>query len=176
MHFSIRRAELRDAADIARLHVEVWRQTYRGLVPQDAYAALDESRRHEMWKSKLCATDPHEIALVAESEAQLIGVGAAGPPSDTVFGKRAEIKHLYIHSSAKRRGVGTQILSKLASHMKMCGYGSAALSVVRGNEQAELFYRARKGEIIGEFVDPGPLWRSHNLVYAWDDINELISQ
>lgn len=176
MHFSIRPAEFRDTADIARLHVEVWRQTYHELAPPAAYAALNEDHRYKIWAGKLSANDPHEITLVAESEGQLLGMGTAGPPSDSVFGTRAEIKHLYIRSNAKRRGIGSRMLSELTSYMKNLGYRAAALSVVEGNAQAIQFYSALEGDIIGKFIDPGPVWRSQNIVYAWDDIKDLISQ
>jgi len=161
--------------EIAKLHVDVWRQTYRDIAPPAAYAALDEQRRYDMWSGKLSDSDYHLHILVAENEGEIVGMGAAGRPSESIFGPRAEIKHLYIQQGFKRRGIGRRILSDIASLMKDSGYNAAALSVVKGNEPAELFYRAQKGRVIGEFIDPGPIWRSQNIVYAWDDINDLIS-
>ena len=56
------------------------------------------------------------------------------------------------------------------------GYGAVALSVVKGNEPACRFYQALHARKIAEFRDPGPIWRSHNIVYAWDEIDQLIEQ
>jgi hypothetical protein len=43
----IRRAEPRDAAGIAHVHVASWRTTYRGIVPDSYLDALDEPERAE---------------------------------------------------------------------------------------------------------------------------------
>jgi hypothetical protein len=50
---TIRHAIPADAAAIAHLHVEVWRETYRDLAPPEAYAALDEARRLASWQDML---------------------------------------------------------------------------------------------------------------------------
>jgi hypothetical protein len=42
---ALRRAQQADAEAIARLHVQVWRETYRHLAPEAAFKALDEAVR-----------------------------------------------------------------------------------------------------------------------------------
>jgi hypothetical protein len=49
------------------------------------------------------------------------------------------------------------------------------LGVVVGNDAAIVFYEALDGIQIGRYVDPGPIWRSDNLIYVWDDIDGLCS-
>lgn len=45
-----------------------------------------------------------------------------------------------------------------------------------GNDLAIAFYEAQGGRRAGAYSDPGPLWRSHNLLYAWDDLTALASR
>jgi len=45
--------------------------------------------------------------------------------------------------------------------------------VVNGNDHAIAFYQHLGGQRIGRYTDPGPIWRSDNLVYAWDDLTAL---
>jgi hypothetical protein len=47
---------------------------------------------------------------------------------------------------------------------------SIGLGVVIGNETALNFYQALGAHLVGRYQDPGPLWRSDNLLYAWDDL------
>ncbi|MCT4683102.1 MAG: hypothetical protein N4A39_05170 [Roseicyclus sp.] len=43
----------------------------------------------------------------------------------------------------------------------------AVLSVVRDNRDARRFYAAMGGRETGRFTDPGPPWRSENIVVSW---------
>jgi hypothetical protein len=48
-----------------------------------------------------------------------------------------------------------------------------ALGVVDGNDRAVAFYQHLGGRRIGRYTDAGPVWRSDNLAYAWDDLAAL---
>jgi hypothetical protein len=49
----IRPATLADAAAIAKVHVEAWRETYRGLVPDSVLAGLSVERGVRAWTDML---------------------------------------------------------------------------------------------------------------------------
>lgn len=172
---SIRSANIDDAQTIADFHVKVWRDTYRDLAPAEAYAVLNEKYRGKTWKEKLSSNDRAQIVLVAEVDSRVVGIGAAGRPSESIFDGHGEIKFLYVDPDFKRRGIGRQLLAQLALHLREMGYQGAALSVVKGNETAIAFYEALNGRRAGEYVDPGPIWRSQNIVFMWHDVATLIS-
>lgn len=173
----MRAARLEDAPAIALLHVEVWRRTYRDLAPADAIRALGYDRRLARWREILADPGPCAIALVAtdDRDGAILGFVQGGPPGDPAFGAPdrqdcGEIKYLYVDTAKARRGIGRALLRAAAAMLRDRGYRSLALGVVQGNEPALAFYRAQGGAIVGDYIDPGPLWRSHNLVCAWDDI------
>ena len=66
MEFRIRRAVAADAVAIARVHVESWRSTYAGIVPEEILASLNLDDRAEMWERMLAAEDG--LIFVAEDE------------------------------------------------------------------------------------------------------------
>ncbi|SIO51485.1 GNAT family N-acetyltransferase [Paraburkholderia phenazinium] len=171
---SIRSANIDDAQKIADFHVRVWRHTYQDLAPAEAFAVLNEKYRGEKWKEKLSSNDASQIVLIAEIGRRMVGIGAAGGPSESIFGDRGEIKFLYVDPDFKRRGIGRQLLARLASHLREMNYQGAALSVVKGNDLAIAFYEALNGRQAGEYIDPGPVWRSKNVVFAWDDVASLV--
>ncbi len=171
---SIRRACSDDAQPIADFHVKVWRHTYAGLAPAEAFATLDQTYRGRRWRETLAAGDDHQIVLVAEAEGRIVGIGAAGRPSEALYGQRGEIRFLYVDPACQRRGIGRALLSGLARHLQAHGYRGAALGVVKGNDAAIAFYVGLQGRIAGSFIDPGPIWRSENLVYVFDDVAALI--
>ncbi|MGF6645755.1 ribosomal protein S18 acetylase RimI-like enzyme [Paraburkholderia sp. GAS82] len=171
---SIRSANIDDAQKIADFHVKVWRHTYRDLAPAEAFAVLNEKFRGAKWKEKLSSNDPSHIVLIAEIDRRMVGIGAAGESSEPIFDGRGEIKFLYVDPDFKRRGIGRQLLAQLAIHLREMHYQGAALSVVKGNELAIAFYEALNGRQVAEYVDPGPIWKSQNIVFAWDDVASLI--
>ncbi|MFC2251227.1 N-acetyltransferase family protein [Labrys portucalensis] len=171
---NIRSARLDDAKAVADLHVAVWRHTYHALAPSKAFVALDEEHRFASWHKRLSSPAADQIVLLAESGAGLVGFAAAGTPSQAIFDGRSEIKHLYVDPQHKRRGIGRALLETMAARLVEQGRRSAAIGVVAGNGPAIAFYEAQGGRPAGSYTDPGPLWRSHNLVYAWDDLEALV--
>jgi len=171
---ALRPARPDDDAAIARLHAAVWRETYRDLAPAAAYQALDETRHLARWREILgaCASG----ALVADLDGVVAGFGLCGPPGDPAFGARGEVKYLYVDRRMARRGLGRRLLLAMAERLHHQGYPGLALGVVVGNDPAIAFYRALGGTMIGRYRDPGPLWRSENLVFAWDDLPGLVAR
>lgn len=170
---TIRHATPDDADAIADFHVQIWRQTYRNLAPTEVYAVLDEARRRGTWREKLMAKDTDQIVLVAELEGRPVAIGAAGAPSAAIFGSHGEINNLYVGPDVKRQGLGRTLLSRLALHLRERGFPGVGVGVVEGNEPAIAFYEALGGRRAGEYTDPGPIWRSRNIVFVWADSSVL---
>lgn len=173
---TIREAVPSDADAIAALHVEVWRRTYRDLAPPPAYDTLDQAARRRSWNAILGDVRPGAATLVAEKDGRLAGFAHGGAPGNDAFGGRGEVKYLYVATGFARQGIGRILLARLAARLAAFGYRGVALGVVAGNDPALAFYRALGGEVIGRYTDPGPLWRSDNLLCAWDDAQALARQ
>jgi len=169
----IRDAKLDDANAIAQVHAQVWRATYRDLAPPAAIAALDDARRRASWIELLTDPKPGQIALLAQSGGQLAGFALAGAPGDPAFGGRGEVKYLYVAAAFHRRGVGRRLMAECATRLAAAGYAGLALGVVTGNAPAIAFYERLGGRPVGAYTDAGPVWRSRNIVYAWDDLAAL---
>jgi len=163
-----------DAEAIAALHAAVWHETYRHLAPPAAVAALTEARRLQHWQDMLGEDIPGRLTLVAEADTQIIGFMHAAAPQEPLFGERYEIKHLYVDRRLARRGIGRLLLKQIALMLLARGHRAMALGVVAGNEPAIRFYEALGGKLSGRYTDPGPLWRSDNLLYAWDDLAAFV--
>jgi ribosomal protein S18 acetylase RimI-like enzyme len=173
---TLRPAEAGDAEAIAELHVAAWRATYGKLAPEHCIRILDVPYRLVRWREILDVRTPDRAVLVAECESRLAGFGMCGAPGDPAFGNRGEIKHLYVGQDWRRRGIGRVLLAAMASRLRDLGYSSVALGVVAENQPARAFYETLGGVEIGAYTDPGPHWRSHNLIYAWDDVAALLRE
>jgi ribosomal protein S18 acetylase RimI-like enzyme len=164
----IRPARPDEAERLAALHVAVWRKTYRDIASPEAFAQLDETRRLPYW-TKAVHTDQEDAGvLVAEVSGNIVGVVSFGPSAHEAFEGRMEIKHIYVSYDAHGHGIGRRLLEAVLNREGPGGSVGTALAVVRENDQARRFYQRMGGVEIATFIDPGPLWRSDNIVVAWD--------
>jgi GNAT superfamily N-acetyltransferase len=127
-----------DVPAMARVLVDSWRETYRGLMPDDV---LDDpsfvARRERFWSAAL--SDPqysqNKIA-VAELDGQLIGVGMSGPARDEDATWDRQLYILYTYAAVHGLGVGAALLDAVIEPT-----ASAGLWVADPNPRAQAFYR-----------------------------------
>jgi hypothetical protein len=62
----IRRADSADADQIARAHIQAWEETYRGLIPDAAFALHSLDTRIAQWRATL--GNPAVLVHVAERD------------------------------------------------------------------------------------------------------------
>lgn len=173
---ALRTAVFEDADHIARLHDRVWRATYRELATPAAWAGLTEPVRRARWREVLGEVRPHRTTLVAERGGRMVGFGTACAPTEAAFEGRGEIRWLHVDPSHQSGGIGRRLMSGLTQQLADWGYGGCALAVVVGNAPAIRFYERLGGRRAGGFTDPGPLWRSENIVFVWDELSLLIGE
>src|SRR2546421_1657302 len=68
MKATIRPARVEDAAGLAKVHIDSWRTTYKGLVPDEHLANLSSEWRTERAKQQLSNPPPNVFVFVAEDE------------------------------------------------------------------------------------------------------------
>jgi GNAT superfamily N-acetyltransferase len=127
---------LSDAADVGRVHVEVWRQAYGLLMPADVLAALDPQAAVDRWKKAL-AQPPGEVRRlvgVAPSGA-VVAVAMSGPSRDEDTPTPRELWALNVLDAHHGSGLADLLMEQLV------GDGPATLWVVRGNQRAVAFYQ-----------------------------------
>jgi ribosomal protein S18 acetylase RimI-like enzyme len=172
--YSLRPAAFADAEAIARLHVAVWRETYRDLAPPEAFATLDEPRRLARWREMLSGFEGPSV-FVAEHHREIVGFTAYGYSELTGLPQKLEIKNLYVANVHQQQGAGRRLMGAAAHRLSTSGARGVGLGVVVGNDAALAFYQALGGRISGTYTDPGPLWRSENHLIVWDDIQVLVA-
>ena len=78
----IREATHADIPAIARLHVDSWRTTYKGILPDEFLADLNYEMRERQWQRTLSeeGLDTGVFCYVAEDEpGHIVGFVAGGP-------------------------------------------------------------------------------------------------
>lgn len=136
--FMIRAPEVGDAPSLGRIHVQIWREAYRGLMPQEALDGLDENARSDRWAGILAAPSSEgqrTRVAVDTTTTQIVGFATAGPPRDQPKPAPTELWSLNTVAAVHGSGLGSRLMGEVL------GDGPAYLWVLQGNERAIGFYR-----------------------------------
>lgn len=169
---SIRVAQLEDAAAIARVHVDSWRTTYRGILPADLLARLSYERRERNWRS--IVNDPTQISLVAEGETSMIvGFVNGGAERDSDTADRAELNAIYMLQEVQGHGLGRQLVQALVRQLLERQFSSLILWALASNPACR-FYEAMGGQVIKQRQDQIDGVPYDELAYGWTDLSTLV--
>ena len=120
---SIRVAGVADAAAIAAVHVEAWRETYMGIVPVEVLADLSVDRRTEIWRRIL--TNPTAFSssaiFVAERDGTVVGFGCCGMQRAESLSAQAydgEISSIYVVRAFQRLALGVALMSVMGRELQ----------------------------------------------------------
>jgi len=151
--YKIKKAGIRSLRDIARIHVDCWRTTYRGIVPDEKLDGMCREKSAAKWKEFFTAGKGFLLkntVLVATKDKETVGFCAGGEVRK--FSKRTEeykgeIKAVYILKEHQKKGLGRIFLKNFEEIFLKNGIFSYIIWVLRDNASKE-FYRKMGGKLI----------------------------
>lgn len=168
---SIRAARAEDAGAIAHVHVESWKTTYAGIVPEAYLAGLDEMLRAKLWQEWLAG---HALVQVAERNGQVVGFAHGGANRESLEECDAELYSIYLLREAQRRGTGKALLQSVAGALAERGFRSMAVWVLERNP-ARNFYEQMGAHLAASKVIEIGGTKLMEVAYVWPDIQKLIA-
>jgi ribosomal protein S18 acetylase RimI-like enzyme len=166
----IRTAREADSAEIGRIHVAAWRETYRGLMPDHVLDALSEEKRAAQWQSGLARGAQGPLVFVAEAApGSLNGFIAAGPVREAGRPWHAEVYALYLLRSGQGRGLGYALMRRLASALGERERRTVGLWVLTANAHARAFYERIGAAWVDQRMDESEGWACDETAYVWED-------
>jgi len=167
----VRPADVDDAAAIAQVHVDTWRTAYRGLLPDDFLAALDQAGYEDRWRRTL--TGGAGRVYVAEDRRQVVGFASGGPERAGEEGFDGELYAIYVLEDAQGRGHGRRLVQAVAQGLRERELQNMIVWVLRDNHQARHFYE-RLG---GAYVRSQPITIGSALLqevsYGWRSLDDI---
>jgi L-amino acid N-acyltransferase YncA len=168
------RAALReDAADIARIFVESWRDSYAGLLPSAYLVRLSEPRQRLLWTREIVQRSTRGGVIVAEHDSYgVIGFASFGPSRDRAVGYDGEVYTLYVDPNHVGRGAGRALVRAAFARLFADGFRSAVVWALKGNP-ARYFYESEGGRIVAE--RPGAVAGKavREIAFGWPDITPV---
>ena len=169
----IRPARAADAEAIARVRVDSWRETYRGLIPQTYLDAMQLDASRDLWEKILTAGSDTVGVFVAEHGADIVGFGSGNRLAQPKHGFDAELSAIYIRREFQGAGLGRRLVVQTAVAQRARGATGLIVWVIAGNKAARKFYE-RLGA--GLVVEQAFQWDGMDLVeagYGWRSLDAL---
>lgn len=172
----LRKALLQDSRELARVHVETWRHTYAGMVPDQYLTSLTIDAKAQAWKQWIARQGRNESILLAETRPdkangetrRIVGFGHAGPSRDRNPPFAGEVYTLYVEVDWQGQGIGRQLLGCLFRDLLDYGISSAVIWVLASNP-SRFFYEAMGGQRIAERQEPFAGVLLDEIAYGWPD-------
>lgn len=175
---TIRPATLDDALDIAKVHVDTWRSTYRGIVPSSFLDNMSYEEGERRWLTHLrnAEIDGKRCFFVAEDElGHIVGFISGGFNRDDDPVYMGELYAIYILQAYHGRGIGQKLVLALVEKLLQMGIETMLLWVFAVNP-ARKFYEALGGQLVREstFELEGVI--VNEVAYGWLDIRTLLKE
>ena len=174
----IRPAERSDAAAVARVHVESWRSSYAGILPDRFLLSMSETRNAAQWRRIIDNPRCDETLTLATCRTaqgeQVLAFGSAGKSRHPKLSPAGEVYTLYVASDWQGQGIGRQLLVALFERLLERGHDSALIAVLSANP-ARFFYEAQGGRKLGSFRENFAGRRIEQTFYAWDDLPDWLA-
>lgn len=166
-----------DAAAIARVRIDTWRDAYRGIVPSDYLSSLSYEQGANRMRERLgeCGESGKFFVVAEIPSGEVVGFASGGPgrTGDQVY--KGEVYAIYILPEYQRLGLGRQLMAVSAARLRLSGFDSLLVWVLNANPN-HLFYerlggvsvRERRIEIGGIFLPEAG--------YGWLDLSELAAK
>lgn len=168
----IRKALLEDAWGIAMVHVDSWKETYKGIVPDSYLEKLTYQQREQIWESNI--SEDNSIILVAENEqGEIIGFATGGKRSSNTYEKAGDLTSLYLLKAYQGRGIGKQLLHKVLFHLEKIGYRKVFVEVLEDN-QTRYYYEYYGATLTSSSSVIFGGKELSLLIYEWNRLNEVL--
>lgn len=137
--FDIRYAYISDAKDLAKIHSNSWKVSYKGIIPDEILDNFNIEKKQRYFERVI--KDGLEENAVILSNNEVIGFICIGKCRDTdKTDSYGEVWGIYLLPEYFGRGVGTKLINWGLGELRNRGYNKVTLWVLEDNIKARKFY------------------------------------
>ena len=130
-------AKFQDAHSIARIHIDAWRDTYKGYMNENYLASFTVEKTEKFWQEVIRKNQSQ--LLIARNEENVVGF-LVFEIVNNLRKKKMGIKSLYVSPKIKRRGTGSNLIKSALKKIEKTNYDEVFLWVLQKNIIARKFY------------------------------------
>lgn len=163
-----------DVPGIARVHVDAWRSTYRGIVPGAALAARSYVEQERKWKRRVHASPGAHRILVAVDRGQgIVGFASGGSRRAGPAAYAGELYAIYVLEAHQGRGLGRRLVLEMAEWLVERGVTSMLVWVFAANPAHRFYETLGARRVAAKRVAIGGA-ELEEVAYGWDDLGAFV--
>jgi GNAT superfamily N-acetyltransferase len=169
----IRAAVADDARAIAKVRVDSWRTTYKGMIPDAYLAAMSVDDSEALWSRVLATESSRAAVFVAANGSDIVGFAAGNLLAEPKYGLDAELSALYLRRDSQRKGIGSRLVGAVVTAEQAQGATGLITWVIAGNKPARAFHERLGAELL---IEQPFQWDGMDLVevgYGWRNLDAL---
>lgn len=165
----IRKGIEADAGAIAKVHVDSWRSTYKGIVPDTYLERLSYEEREETW---LKGIQTHGVYVAENEQGEVVGFSTGGKERTGKYeAYTGELYAIYVLETEQGKGLGGKLFNAIVTDLKEKKFDSMLIWALEKNPACD-FYEKLGGkridftqiEIDGEKLE--------EVAFGWDRLPE----
>lgn len=170
----IREAVLADAPEIAQVHVDSWRTTYRGIIPSQYLANLSYEKRTDLWKRNIARAD-NLVVVAEENEGKIIGFADAQKRETNTVDHTCDLTSAYLPKEYQGLGIGKKMMNELFHHFTQMEVSKVFVEVLEANP-TRYFYEYCGAELVKTLQVEIGGETLPELVYEWNDLEDVLAR
>lgn len=164
----IRKAKLEDAAGIAKVHVDSWRTTYKGIVSDTYLDSLSYEEREQNWKRGI---EHNHIYIATDFNGEIVGFASGGKERTGKYvAYKGELYAIYLLEGQQGKAIGRKLFKAVVDDLKEKKLNSMLIWALEENP-ACLFYEKLGGKKIDTAEIEIDGQKLSEVAYGWDDLN-----
>ena len=132
-------SELKQARELAEVHMQCWHETYTGLIDQNFLDSLKVDNFEKRWCQNLLNPTPQTLRLSLMHNQKIIGFCCAGPARNNLPGSPAEIYAIYLLRQNQGHGLGAVMMQCMARFILAQNWIEAHVWVLSGNHTSKFY-------------------------------------
>jgi GNAT superfamily N-acetyltransferase len=146
---TIRVARPKDAAEVARIYIESWHDTYPSVLSRAMLCAMTPKGQTARWLAAIRSQKRETVLVAEDAGAGIVAMASLGPSRDKSFGYDGEVYTLYVDPNFLGRGIGRMLLNGAFEVLRARSFTSCVIWAHAGNN-ARFFYETMGGRTVAE--------------------------
>jgi GNAT superfamily N-acetyltransferase len=165
-NINFREATVLDCRAVARVHVQSWKESFAGIVPQTFLDKMSVEKRAKAFEERFSAAS-YRMYVAEVPGCGLVGFADVGEPRESINGYAGELYAIYLLPGFQRKGVGERLFNLGVDYLIGSGKGSMYLLALEVSPY-RLFYEKMGGRVVGkkQVEIEGVMY--DEVVYGWN--------
>ncbi|MFJ7850038.1 GNAT family N-acetyltransferase [Peribacillus sp. NPDC097206] len=170
----IRRATLADAIDIAKVHVDSWRSTYKNIIPDELLKKLSYDQRTDLWIRNI-SKEGNYVFVAENNEGEIVGFADCGKKEKNTVTESGDLTSIYLLEEYQGKGIGKQLLKQLFLQFQALGFNRVFVEVLEDNN-TRYFYEYYDANLLKSEKITIAGAEMNLLIYEWNNLNQVLSK